>query len=149
MDRKKFFLTILLVLLILFTLAFIWGNSLLDRGQSQQLSNGLLDYLRPVLALFGIEAEDDHGLRKLAHFGEFGLLGVELALLVLLHKGLSVKHLMCAAGFSLFTAVSDETLQFFSGRACQISDMLLDFSGSVCGIAFMVLLSILRHKHKN
>ncbi len=149
MDNKKLWFTIGLVLLILFTLAFIWGNSLLDRGQSTQLSTGLLDYLRPFLSLFGIEAEDDHTLRKLAHFGEFAVLGLELALMVLLHKGRAVKYLGYAAGFALFTAVTDETIQLFTGRACQVSDMLLDFSGSLCGIACIIMLDKLRHKHKN
>ncbi len=149
MERKKLYLTVLLLLLIVFTLCFIWGNSLLDRNQSQGMSNRLLDFLRPFLAWFGIQPENDHVLRKLAHFGEFGILGVELALLVLLHKGFSFRFLSFAVFFCGFTAVTDESIQYFTGRACQISDMMLDFSGSVCGIAAICVLSLIFSRQKN
>ncbi len=143
MGRRKKFITVILCLLIVLTLAFIWGNSFMDRTQSQEVSNGLLDNLRPFLALFGISPEDDHIFRKLAHFAEFGLLGTELSLLVLLHKGRCFKAFSYAALVSLFAAAADETIQFFTGRACQFSDVMLDFSGSICGILGIWVLSLL------
>lgn len=139
-------LTLLLVVLIVLTLAFIWGNSLLDREQSTEVSMGLLDKIEPYLALFGIEPEDDHILRKLAHFCEFGLLGLELALLVWLRLNLSLKSFFLAAAASLAVAVTDETLQYFTGRSCQLSDVLLDFSGAVCGIVGIWIISLLIKK---
>lgn len=144
--RTKNSLTLLLTVLIVLTLAFIWGNSLLDREQSTEVSMGLLDKIEPYLALFGIEPEDDHILRKLAHFCEFGLLGLELASLVWLRLNLSLKSFFLAAAASLAVAVTDETLQYFTGRSCQLSDMLLDFSGAVCGIVGIWIISLLIKK---
>lgn len=144
--RTKNSLTLILTVLIVLTLAFIWGNSLLDREQSTEVSMGLLDKIEPYLALFGIEPEDDHILRKLAHFCEFGLLGLELALLVWLRLNLSFKSLFLAAAASLAVAVTDETLQYFTGRSCQLSDVLLDFSGAVCGIVGIWIISLLIKK---
>ena len=144
--RFKRTLSLFLLLLILFTLAFIWGNSMKSRVESTELSMGLLDRLKPFLSAFGIEPEDDHMLRKLAHFGEFALLGMELALYVLLTWGRKKKAFAGAALFSLFTAITDETIQLFSGRACQLSDVMLDFSGSICAIFGVWLLSLLMNK---
>ena len=144
--RTKNSLTLLLTVLIVLTLAFIWGNSLLDREQSTEVSMGLLDRIEPYLAFFGIEPEDDHILRKLAHFCEFGLLGLELASLVWLRLNLSLKSFFLAAAASLAVAVTDETLQYFTGRSCQLSDVLLDFSGAVCGIVGIWIISLLIKK---
>ena len=144
--RTKNWLTLILVVFIVLTLAFIWGNSLLDREQSTEVSMGLLDKIEPYLALFGVEPEDDHILRKLAHFCEFGLLGLELALLVWLRCGMGLKPLALATAASLAVAVTDETLQYFTGRSCQLSDVLLDFSGAFCGIVGIWIISVIIKK---
>ena len=143
---KRQVISVFLLICIVLTLAFIWGNSLLDRQSSTELSTGVLDFLKPILKLIGINTETDHALRKIAHFCEFGLLGVELTLFAFLHKGAGIKAMLIPAVFCLFVAVSDETIQFFSGRACQVTDMLLDFSGSVCGIVGIWVLSRLCSK---
>ena len=127
-------LTALLIVLILFTLAFIWGNSLLDREQSTEVSTGLLDFLSPLLEALGLKSEDDYFLRKLAHFDEFAVLGMELSFLLILRKRSQLKHFLVSVLLCLVVAVIDESIQFFSGRACQLSDVMLDFSGSLVAI---------------
>ena len=117
-----------------------------NREESTELSMGLLDKLKPLLSVFGIEPEDDHVLRKLAHFGEFALLGLELALYVLLNWGRTLGAFITVAMFSFAAAAVDETIQLFSGRACQFSDVLLDFSGSICAILGIWFISLILSK---
>lgn len=55
----------------------IWGNSMRTSTQSAQQSGSLLAFLTPWLTALGIQPEGFHTiLRKLAHFSEYGLLGV-------------------------------------------------------------------------
>ena len=133
---------IILGLLVLLTLAFIWGNSLLPREESQEISRGLLAELCAVLENVGlhIDPQNDHWLRKLAHFGEFGLLGAELALLLCLNRRQSVQGFINCAFAGLAVAVTDEALQLISNRGSQVQDVLLDFAGFVTGLLVWALL---------
>jgi VanZ family protein len=79
-------------------------------------------------------------VRKTAHFCEFGLLGCELTLLFWLKSGLSFQNLCNSAFAALLTAVTDETIQIFSGRGSQVQDVVLDFAGALTGILFSRLL---------
>ena len=97
----------------------------------------------------GFDTETDHALRKLAHFCEFGLLGVELASFAILHIGFKPKAELIAALFCLFTAITDEMLQLLSDRAGRISDVMLDFSGSICGVVVISFIAMLCAKRKN
>ena len=135
-ERKRLLRHVLLVLLVL-TLCFIWGNSLLDREDSSALSQGLLGWL----IRHGFPIHNEHVLRKLAHFGEFGLLGMELAGLALLSRGPKGRALCMAALRALLAAAADETIQRFTGRSAQITDVLLDFSGALTGILALALLA--------
>ena len=132
MDRRvKVRWNVVLTVLLVLTLGFIWGNSLLDREESAQVSNGFLDRLAPLFEEFGLETEDDHWLRKLAHFAEFSALGCELTLLFYLNAGVHRRSFLMACGAALLAAVCDETIQYFTGRSAQFGDVLLDLSGAV------------------
>lgn len=148
-ERLRRSLCIFSALLIFLTLAFIWGNSMLDSEASSAVSNGLLERIRPFPEAFGFEVVSDIWLRKLAHFCEFGLLGTELSLFLLL-KGASVKKTaVLAAVFAFVTALIDEGIQYFSGRHSQLWDVILDFCGSLCGIAAIFLIyHIFRNRKK-
>lgn len=139
-----------LVLLICFTLVFIWGNSMLNREQSADISGGILKLIRPLLEVLGLECENDHWLRKLAHFCEFALLGAEFsALSFLKYKRRFWDYSLCAL-YCLAAAAADETIQYFSGRYPYILDVLLDFSGGLFGIVLMliVLSAVIGYKGK-
>ena len=133
---------IILGLLVFLTLAFIWGNSLLPREESQEISRGLLAELCAVLENVGlyIDPQNDHWLRKLAHFGEFGLLGTELGLLLCLNRRQSVQGFVNCAFAGLAVAVTDEALQLISNRGSQVQDILLDFAGFLAGLLLWALL---------
>lgn len=133
---------IVLILLLVLTLAFIWGNSLIGREDSQGLSRGLLARICTALETVGlhIDPENDHWLRKLAHFGEFGLLGVELCLLLWLNGHRSFQGFANGAFAGLAAAVTDEALQLLSYRGSQVQDVLLDFAGVLTGLSLCWLL---------
>ena len=133
---------IILGLLVLLTLAFIWGNSLLPRTESQEISRGLLAEICAALEHVGmhLDPQNDHWLRKLAHFGEFGLLGTELGLLLCLNRRQSVQGFVNCAFAGLAVAVTDEALQLISNRGSQVQDVLLDFAGFLTGLLLCGLL---------
>lgn len=132
--RKRW--NIVLVLLLALTLAFIWGNSLLPRTESQEISRGLLAELCAALETVGlhIDPQNDHWLRKLAHFGEFALLGAELCALLFLNRRVRLQGFVNCAFAGLAVAVTDEALQPLSNRGSQVQDVLLDFAGFVTGL---------------
>lgn len=132
--RKR--LNWLLTALVILTLAFIWSNSLLPRTESQELSRGLLAQICEALDGLGlsIDPENDHWLRKLAHFCEFGLLGCELCLLMFINGRECVQGFINCASLGLAAAVTDESLQLISNRGSQVQDVLLDFSGFITGL---------------
>ena len=138
--RKRW--NIILGLLVLLTLAFIWGNSLISRAESQEISRGLLAEICEALEHVGlhIDPENDHWLRKLAHFGEFGLLGAELCALLLLNRRPRPQGFVNCAFAGLAVAVTDEALQLISNRGSQVQDVLLDFAGFVTGLVLWALL---------
>lgn len=113
----------------------IFYNSSLPLRQSAQLS-GWVTALTQLLAQhldIHLMGDVEHHIRKLAHFCEFALLG-----LLLCHSfsALGVSN-RTATGYilflALFAAVLDEYIQSFSpGRACRVTDVLLDFSGVFC-----------------
>lgn len=148
LSNRKSFAVKALALLICITLAFIWGNSILSREQSTDVSKGLLEFIRPVLEALGLECESDHWLRKLAHFCEFALLGAEFSALSALEEKRSLWELTRCALCCLAVAVADETIQYFSGRYPHILDVLLDFSGSICGIVLFCILFAAMVKYK-
>ena len=138
--RKRW--NIVLALLVALTLAFIWGNSLVSRSESQEISRGLLAEICAALETVGLhlDPQDDHWLRKLAHFGEFGLLGAELGLLMWLNRRQSVQGFVNCAFAGLAVAVTDESLQLISNRGSQVQDVLLDFAGFLTGLLLCGLL---------
>ena len=144
---------IILILLLLLTLAFIWGNSLLTRAESQEISRGILAEICAALEHVGlhIDPENDHWLRKLAHFGEFGLLGAELCALLFLNRRARPQGFVNCAFAGLGVAVADEALQLISNRGSQVQDVLLDFAGFLTGLLLCGLLCgiIGRERPKN
>ena len=145
-KRRAF--TLLLIVLLLLTVSFIWGNSLLDRKASAEVSRGVLEFIKPLLEAFGLNTDDDLWLRKLAHFTEFGALGAELCMLFALHRPLRLRLISDCAAVSLAVAAADETIQLYSGRFASLKDALLDFAGALTGIVLLywIIQNIKRRK---
>ena len=139
--RKQRVVYIVLIVLILATIVFIWSNSLQSIPESQAKSIGFLNKVKPLLGIFvGTGNVTDHLVRKLAHFTEFGALGCELALLLALRKRINWQSVINSAFFAMVVALTDETIQIFSGRGSQVQDVWLDFAGSCTGILFVIVI---------
>ncbi len=139
-NRKKLW-NLLLSFLLAATLCFIWGNSMLSRSESTELSMGLVESLTPLFEALHLPPPEEHVIRKLAHFGEFALLGAELGALFFINRGRCFKNAFYSALSALAAASIDEMIQLFSNRAAMIRDVLLDFSGALTAIVLLWLLT--------
>lgn len=132
---KKVFLS----LCIAACMAFIWINSILPAETSGELSGTVEKILRMFFGENFILRESV--IRKLAHCFEFAVFG--MALSIFLYDKLTEK-LSFIAFCGLGTAVCDETIQLFSaGRASQVRDIWIDFTGFTAGVTAVFLLKIL------
>lgn len=143
-ENQKARLRLLLRLVLIATLCFIWSNSMVGKEGSASLSRTVTAWLNGI----GIPVTE-HFVRKAAHFCEFGLLGCELMLLFWLRSGVHFQNLCNAAFAALLSAVTDETIQIFSGRGSQVQDVVLDFSGALTGILLVSLIISLIEKRKS
>lgn len=131
-DRRLRLCRVLLVL----TLAFIWGNSLMPAEISQAFS----DWVKEVLLRLVSDGASSQGgsgvLRKIAHFTEFSALGFLLSWRFgMLRKG-KIPAFACGAA----AACIDETIQLFvPDRGPGILDVLLDCSGVLTGMLLLYL----------
>ena len=131
------------LLLTLLWVAVIFSFSLQPATTSSEVSRGVGEWLVETFAPFlseRLEAmpveqlEFLHTLlRKAGHFSEFFVLGV-LAMLSVLQTKVRYR-LLSALSFCALVAAVDETIQLFvSGRSGQVTDVVLDSVGALCGI---------------
>ena len=132
-----------LVFLIIWTLVFIWGHSMMDGASSAKESRWVMELVKPFLEVFVGKGKVTHRLiRKMAHFLEYMLLGLELGARFVRSFGSFVKSLL----FGLCCALFDEFIQIFiAGRGAQLSDVILDTAGCLSGILFVLFVLSLRH----
>lgn len=134
--------SIVIIIFIIATVIFVWSNSLQSIDQSGARSTQVMEFIKPVLEVFiGRGNVTDHLVRKLAHFVEFGLIGLELALLFR-------RFTITPFFLSILIALTDETIQLFTGRSSQVQDVWLDFAGACFGFLFCLALLWLRKKLK-
>ena len=139
-----------LTVLILLTLALIWGHSLLGREASSEESGFVMELLEPVLEMVVGEGNVTEFLvRKLAHFTEFFVLGLELLTFFAYRKPLFPQAFLLALTHGFFAAFLDETIQIFSGRGPTIQDVWLDVCGFAVGASLMLGIMVWRKHRKN
>jgi len=131
---KKIFYLLLSLLMI----AFIFGNSMMDASDSNNESRFIMNFVRYLLDWLGFHVQISqlhHIVRKCAHFTEFAL---EAFFVVKALAAFGMRRqtwLAYALLIGLLTAVIDENIQLYSiGRSSQVSDILLDFSGTLAGV---------------
>lgn len=140
MNRKRIG-TVLLLLAILAALAFIWGNSLESAVESSLKSGRVRELIEPLMELLvGQGNVTDHMVRKLAHLTEFAVLGALLLLLTAAAFRVRLQSVLNCQFFLLLAALTDETIQLFTGRGSQVRDVWLDFAGGTAGLLAMLLL---------
>ena len=136
--------TILIICTVL-TLLFIWVQSVLPGDISSQQSGFVMGIVRPFLELFtGKGNVTEHLVRKLAHFTEFSVLGVEAGFIFgfyLRERSSNMwSALLKAVASCAFAALIDETIQVFSGRGPAITDVWIDTAGAALGAAIVLLI---------
>ena len=136
----------LLTLLIVLKLGFIWGNSLMNAVESEDLSGGVLAWVGQFFPYLLTDAGHTF-LRKAAHFSEFCLLGA-LVSARRITEGATAK--LTLAGFGLTGACIDETIQLYvPGRAGSLIDVWIDTAGFVTGTLLVMLGHSLIRKKDN
>ena len=126
-------------------MGFIFCMSLNNAEESKALSDSLAQKL---INFLGINIPKVI-LRKGAHFVEFAGLGFCLCNALYASFGHRLTPVFALVGTVIY-AISDEVHQIFSeGRACQITDVLIDSAGALSGIviAFLVYKIIRRSKN--
>ena len=106
--------------LIAATLAFIWGNSAVSKAESAEESGKVYGVFAEFFnAIFGEGVITHKIFRKIAHFSEYALLGVEIYALISLTLGIRPLVVLSSFQFGLYAAVIDESIQILSekGRA--------------------------------
>lgn len=149
-KREKAILPPMIAAAVVLT-AFIWGHSAVPATQSAGESMAVLPFFEPLLLWLGVPPAWCHAvLRKLAHFSEYGLLGVIWSCLLLAKGCTPRRSIHPAASVCLFTALIDETIQLFvPGRSGMVADIWIDFTGASVGILGSLFIYLLiRHFHK-
>ena len=158
MDKSKNTKRIRLILsiIILLTVAIIWGHSFMTPEMSTEESSFVKEIVEAVVqSVSNNEAFTipEIVIRKSAHFFEYAVLGLELVILITINKSLQadddkkgglIKKLLSlyptAFIISLLVGFVDETIQYFTGRYSSIWDVLLDLAGASFSILIFLLL---------
>ena len=138
-DRKR-----LIIILIVITLVFIWGNSMIPGSLSSEMTEWLKDTLGKIFPFVkgGGEESGSHILRKAMHFTAYAILGMEITCL----KNCSRKLDNCKVLLmGILAAMIDETIQLFTPeRAGMLQDVWLDTAGFVTGFVLITVIHKLR-----
>ena len=147
------YLRIVFYIAILTTLVFIFVNSALPPEKSGEQSDKVSGIIAEI-----IPVDTDIGnfiitnIRKIAHFTEYGLLGIIVSLYVLIYTRKRVAFGFGSLLFALVVGFTDESIQILSGRGPSVSDIWIDIGGfatyslltyaSVIAIYYLVKLAI-------
>ena len=124
---------------VLLCMAVIFVLSAQKGGDSQSLSDSLI-------IIFGLELSSGF-VRTCAHFLEYS--GLAVLIYNALFKTCGNAKPVLSVIISSAYAVTDEIHQLFvEGRACQITDIIIDTLGAAAGIAVLTVLIIIYRKIK-
>lgn len=135
------------IILLVFWMALIFFLSAQIANDSTETTNFVIDILYKLykglnigdLSVLDFTEIVFKPVRKLAHFGEFAILGILMYLNVKEYKKNRV--VLFALVLSALYALSDEIHQIFvPGRACTFVDMCIDTSGALIGILLIHLI---------
>lgn len=120
-------------LTILWTL-IIFSFSLQTGEESSQVSGGIVSWIVTTICPAGFPYAEllETLIRKGAHFAEYFILGVLVALTIRETK--CTKKVLAPWILGTLVACADETIQLFSnGRSGQLTDVMLDSAGVLFG----------------
>lgn len=136
---------LLIFLYITFTLSmiFVWGQSCINRQDSRNSSDMVVEMIKPIDELEpGYRSENGWTydelstyVRKAAHVIEYAGLSFQLMCIFLLKKKRKLTWYVNCSFIIMLVALIDETIQIFSNRGSEISDIWIDMAGNALGIA--------------
>lgn len=149
-SKKLLAYRIILLFLTFLLVVFIFSNSAQTAQVSSETSGRLVTFLNNICYSLHLNFTFNQDIvRTLAHFAEFGVLGVLSLLTSLSFFGINAKTLIISIVFSLTVALMDEIIQIFSeGRAFQFTDLAVDFAGLLTGAVSVFLFSLLINNHR-
>ena len=139
--KKNKLLRILLIVLIICTVAFIWSQSCLGKTASSSQSGWVREFLQNMVDTLGLRIQiEELVVRKLAHFLEFFVLGLEVTLYGIIGGKPDRNDVLWMPGTVFLIAFADETIQIFSKRGPAIADVWLDIAGGVTAMLLVFAL---------
>lgn len=140
-KRKRILLTIMLGVLLSLLYIVIFSLSAQNAEDSGELSMKFTEKcVENISGLSGIADKLEKPVRKLAHFGEYALMGVLVCLLLGLWYERNRWLFLSIIGWVSVSAVFDEIHQLFvPGRYSSVLDVLLDTAGGMTGVLVLVL----------
>ncbi len=134
------------LLLAAATVGFIWQQSTLSPSASLETSDAVEEVIIPLVGgpTSFLGSLVDRFMRKIAHFIEFAILGLE-GELFLFGRHTSVRTALQLL-FGLSVGACDELLQLLTDRGASLTDVLIDFSGylTAVGLTWLFTTLILR-----
>ena len=86
--------------------------------------------------------------RKAAHFIEFAALGLSLGgIFLCVYKRNKKVFISMPLFIALLVATTDEFIQSFNKRTSRMTDVLIDFSGSITGLVIIFIFALLIYNH--
>ena len=151
MKKSDKFYLILWGVLSALTLIVIYGQSTLSKAESSNVSGFVTTFLKPILDPANLWSDSDfhHFVRKMGHFTEYACFGFFFGNFSrLLGKIKSTSYISMPLLVALGVAVSDEYLQYFTGRGSMVTDVVLDFSGALFGFFVIFVIDFLLKRRK-
>ena len=150
-ETKKKILLIVFVL----SLVLVWGQSCISRNISETASDVFVDIIKPLEEIKPDEVHTveyeyyNHLIRKGAHVAEFAVIGAELAMIILLFskkKQEAIIVFLNSLMAGMLIGLIDETIQIFSERGTQVSDVWFDVLGTGIGAGLISIIYVIKKK---
>lgn len=151
MKKKQ----IILLMVFILSLVFVWGQSFISKSTSEMTSDVFIDIIKPLEEIKPNEVYTseymyyNHLIRKGAHVFEFFIIGVELALIIAMFS-MKKNNVMVVFLNSLMAGMMigliDETIQIFSRRGTQVSDVWFDILGTGIGAGVISIVCLIKSK---
>ena len=140
----RLLLQIALTAACVFAVAFIFSNSLKTGEESTEQSSAVMNIIQDVAAFFDPDSflatatgEDyariHSGVRTLAHFGEFAILGALFCGCCFSYTLKTPFQTIAGLGVWLVPCIDESLQAFTAGRAADIKDVAVDVFGGSCG----------------
>lgn len=139
--KKKTIFKVIYIIYLVGIITFIFSNSLPSIEESAETSGRLLSFINTILDGLKLPImESDVFIRKAAHFAEFFVLGASVFGYSYFDKKYDKNYIVKSIFFCCLVAMSDETIQYFTGRGSMVLDVWLDLSGATAGIIISFLI---------